>query len=198
MTTVPNTDAVPAAGGCGLAAVRYQTGFPIDDFLNAVTRRLSAEGLKLGGVVQHNTGAADSPCSTMTLVQLGSGQRFAISQRLGPESRACRLDPRGLAAADAPLKLVIESDIDLVILNKFGKAEAEGGGLRSTLARALELGVPILTAVRPPNAEAWHRFHGGLAEDLEADLETVCAWCHGSVRQRRAERAGAAGSMWSP
>ena len=57
------------------------------------------------------------------------------------------------------------------MLNRFGKAEAEGGGLRSGFARAIDAGIPVLTAVRPPYREAWAQFHGGLAVDLPADIE---------------------------
>ena len=58
-----------------------------------------------------------------------------------------------------------------MMLNRFGKAEAEGGGLRSAFVRAMEAGIPVLTAVRPPYIEAWSKFHGRLAVDLPADLD---------------------------
>jgi hypothetical protein len=166
-----------------LAAVVYQTGFRIDDFLAAVARRLRAEGLRIGGVVQENAGAADA-CAAMTLVDLTSSGRFSISQDLGPDARGCRLDPSGLAEAESPLAAMVDAGPDLILLNKFGKAEAEGGGLRSTLVRAIEKETPVLTAVRAPYLEAWERFHGGLAVALEPDAEAVLAWCRGAARRR--------------
>jgi hypothetical protein len=74
------------------------------------------------------------------------------------------------------------------MLNRFGKAEAEGGGLRSAFVRAMEAGVPVLTAVRPPYFEAWSKFHGRLAVDLPTDLDAVLAWCRASVQELRAAR----------
>jgi hypothetical protein len=164
-----------------LAAVTYPAGFRIDEFLAAVAHRLRTEGVRLAGAIQENAGNA--ACATMTLVDLGSRGRFSISQDLGPAALGCRLDPRGLAEAESPLAATIGDGADLVILNKFGKAEADGGGLRNTFVRAIEIEVPVLTAVRPPYTDAWTRFHGGLAVALPPDVETVLAWCRDAARR---------------
>ncbi len=84
------------------------------------------------------------------------------------------------------LDAAMHDGVDLLLLNKFGKGEAEGGGLRSTFAGAIETGVPVLTAVRPPYLEAWTAFHGGLAADLMPDLGEVLAWCRAAVQTRDA------------
>jgi nucleoside-triphosphatase THEP1 len=176
-----------------LAAIAYQTGFQIDEFLAALARRLQAEGVRLGGVVQENAGAKDA-CAAMTLVDLASNGRFHISQDLGTAARGCRLDPRGLAEAESPLATTMGADPDLIILNKFGKAEAEGSGLRNTFVRAIDSEIPVLTAVRPPYTEAWERFHGGLAIALPPEPEAVHAWCRGAARSRT-PRKRLAGSL---
>jgi hypothetical protein len=167
---------------CTLAAVDYQTGFRIDEFLAAVARHLRTKGVELAGAIQENAGDR-AACAAMTLVDLGSSGRFGISQDLGPEALGCRLDPRGLAEAENPLVAAINGGPDLVILNKFGKAEAEGGGLRNAFVRAIEIGVPVLTAVRPPYTDSWARFHGGLAIALPPDFEIVHAWCRDAARR---------------
>jgi hypothetical protein len=165
-----------------LAAVIYDRGFPIDDFMRAVAHGLAAEGFHVGGVFQENFGDHSSPCSSMTLVDLSTGERFDISQDLGVDARSCRLDPRGLVEAGARLDAAVRAGVDLLVLNKFGVGEAEGGGLRSTFAAAIEHGVPVLTAVRPAYGEAWRAFHGGLAADLPPDLPAVLAWCRAAAR----------------
>ena len=68
--------------------------------------------------------------------------------------------------------------------------EAEGGGLRSAFERAIEFGIPVVTAVRPPYTEAWSHFHGRLAVDLAPNLNVVLAWCRDAVDAlRRPARA---------
>jgi hypothetical protein len=83
----------------------------------------------------------------------------------------------------------VNDSLDLVLLNKFGKAEADGSGLRSVIARAVELGVPVLTAVRSVYCEDWKRFHGGVATDLAPDPQVILAWCRDAVERRRAAKA---------
>lgn len=171
-----------------LAAVVYRSGFPIDGFMATVAHELRAAGLDVAGVIQENAGDAPTPCAAMDLTDLADGTRTRISQDLGPHAEGCRLDPQALTRLDAPLDRRIAARPDLLLLNKFGKAEAEGDGLRAVLARALERGVPVLTAVRPPHTEAWQAFHGGLAVELAPDLDAVLAWC----RRAGADRDGAA------
>jgi uncharacterized protein DUF2478 len=124
----------------------------------------------------------------MTVVDLTTQARFRISQELGAQAEGCRLDARGLADIAPLLDRAVGPEVELVIFNRFGRAESEGGGLRSAFGRTMEAGIPILTAVREPYLEAWSQFHGQLGADLAPELETVLAWCREAVRERRAER----------
>jgi Protein of unknown function (DUF2478) len=171
-----------------LAAVLYDAGFKIDDFLARVAGRLRADRINMAGVLQENAGDGAGVCSAMTLVDLTSLGRFRISQDLGSQAEGCRLDPHGLAEIGVLLDRPLGRDVELLMLNRFGKAEAEGGGLRSAFVRAMEAGVPALTAVRSPYIEAWSKFHGRLAADLPTDLDAVLAWCRASVQELRAAR----------
>ena len=185
-------------GTLRLAAIIYQAGFQIDDFLSQVAIRLRADHVRLGGVLQENTRGAEGPCSAMTLVDLASQSRFLISQDLGPQAKGCRLDARGLVDLAAFLDRTLDPNLELHILNRFGKAEAEGGGLRSAFVRAIDAGIPVLTAVRPPYIEAWSEFHGSLAVDLPAKLDQVLVWCGDVVRERRAARPAELSPAGSP
>jgi hypothetical protein len=171
-----------------LAAVIYQAGFRIDDFLTRIADRLRADRVKLGGALQENEGNAAGVCSTMTLVDLTTQSRFRISQDLGPQAQGCRLDASGLSEIGVLLDQTLHQDVELLLLNRFGKAETEGGGLRSVFARAIETGIPVLTAVRAPYTEAWSEFHGRLAIDLTPDFDAVLAWCRHAVQEFRAVR----------
>jgi len=175
-------------GNPRLAAIAYDAGFAIDEFLARIAKALRAEHVRLGGALQENVPGKAGRCSSMTLVDLASRGRFTISQDLGSQAEGCRLDAQGLAEFVALFDRTPELDVELLIFNRFGRAEAEGGGLRPVFARALEAGIPTLTAVRAPYAEAWAQFHGHLASDLPADENKVLAWCRESVRLRRAAR----------
>ena len=174
-----------------LAAIQYGTGFPIDDLLHRVSGRLRANGVGLAGVLQENTAGAPGRCSAMTLIDLASQRRFGISQDLGADAEGCRLDAQGLSEVGALFNRSFDDRVELLMLNRFGTAEAEGSGLRSAFARAIDDAIPILTAVRPPYLEAWAQFHGGLAVDLPADHNRALGWCSDAVRHLRAARLAA-------
>ena len=177
------------ANNVRIAAVVFEGGFAIDEFLGEIAKHLRAEGVRLGGAVQENLREADgAPCSAMVLTELKSQRRFLISQKLGAQAQGCRLDAGGLAEAGVALDASIHGDLDLMLMNRFGVAEAEGRGLRPIFARAIEAGIPLLTAVRPPYTEEWAEFHGGLAVDLPPQVEPVLAWCRESVLLTRAAR----------
>lgn len=180
--------------GCvRIAAVVYPSGFQIDGFLTCIARRLRADRVGLGGVLQQNAIGVAGRCSEMAVVDLASRNRFPISQDLGSLAQGCRLDARGLVEIGVVLDRTPLDEVELFILNKFGKAEAEGGGLRPSFAKAIEAGIPVLTAVRAPYTEAWLKFHGQLALDLDPDPDVVFAWCGDSVRALRAARRIAVG-----
>jgi len=175
-------------GTVRLAAVVYQAGFQIDDFLTRAANLLRADHVKLGGAIQENARCAAGSCSVMTLIDLTSQSRIRISQDLGSQARGCRLDTHGLLEIGVLLDQTLDGDVELLVLNRFGKAEAEGGGLRSAFARAIQAGIPVVTAVKSTYTEAWSQFHGGLAIDLPPDLGPVLAWCGDAVRELRAAR----------
>jgi hypothetical protein len=171
-----------------LAAVIYESGFQINDFLTRAANLLRADNIRLGGALQENAPGPTGRCAAMTLIDLASQSRFRISQDLGSQAEGCRLDARGLTEIGALLDQTLDDDVELLILNRFGKAEAEGGGLRTAFARAIEASIPIVTAVRSPYTEAWSKFHGGLAIDLMPDFGPALAWCRDAVRELRAAR----------
>ena len=176
-------------GSIRLAAIVYEASFPIDEFLGRLASLLRAEHIRLGGALQENAPGDAGRCSAMTLVDLSSRGRFRISQDLGSQAEGCRLDARGIAEFVALLDRAPDRDVELMVLNRFGRAEAEGGGLRSAFARAMEAGIPVLTTVRAPYTGAWLQFHGRLATDLPADMDAVLAWCRDSVRLLWAARS---------
>ncbi|MDJ1159605.1 DUF2478 domain-containing protein [Chelatococcus sp. SYSU_G07232] len=180
MTHDPGTDQAPAP----VAAVLYDPRRPVDDLLVALAGRLKARGLRLGGLVQHNGATAGPFCAAMDVEDLATGRLIAISQDRGPGARGCRLDPRGLAEAGALAGAAIAGGVDLVIFNKFGKAEAEGRGVRAEFAQALTGGIPTLTSVGEAVLPAWNDFVGGAWESLDASLEALEGWCFAQVAAR--------------
>jgi hypothetical protein len=112
----------------------------------------------------------------MDLTTISSERMFRISQPLGNGSRGCRLHPGALAECAAFLETELHTGADLLVLNRFGRGEAEGRGFRDLICTALMLDVPVLTAVRAPYDEDWAVFSADMGCRLSQDLEDVLRW----------------------
>jgi nucleoside-triphosphatase THEP1 len=163
-----------------LAAITYDRGFDIDCLLVTVCERLSRRGFRLGGLLQISTGAKGGCASTVHVVDLRTNTTFDIWEERGPCAKGCRLDERGLAAASHAIDKAIADRVDLVIMNRFGRAESLGRGLLASFSSAVSADVPVLTAVRAPYDLAWTKFHGGLGRELPAEVASIIAWSEGA------------------
>ena len=165
-----------------IAAIRASAGEPVDTVFAEVAAALRPSGLRIGGVVQEEHRGSGGPRPVTRLRDLCDGTLMRISQDLGRHARGCRLDPGALAAAARRLEDTVATGVDLLILNRFGKSEAEGAGLRPIIERAIVTGVPVLTAVRAEYVDAWEDFHQGMASWLPADPWAVLAWSRAALR----------------
>ncbi len=148
-----------------------------DRLLAELAQELLARGMAVAGVVQINRETQSDRHCDMDLVVLGHAHHVRISQDLGPLSRGCRLDAQGLETAVGLVMADLSRAPALVIVNKFGKSEAEGRGFRMVLAEAMVAGIPVLTAVNTGNLPAFLEFAGDLGELLPADAGILLDWC---------------------
>jgi len=150
--------------------------------------KLAASGLRLGGLLQVSEGVRGGNCAaSVHVIDLRTGQSFDIWQNRGACARGCRLDEGGLAQSEIAIRQAITDRVDLLVINRFGRAESLGRGLRGCFEAALLAGIPALTAVRAPYDLAWATFHGGLAANLACNIAEVLAWASRlKVRNARA------------
>lgn len=147
-----------------------------DPLLADVAKHLKQRGFRLCGAVQINTERHGSRHCDMDLMVLPDGPAFRISQNRGNLARGCRLDAGSLETAVARIAGSVDAGADLLIINKFGKHEAEGRGFRYVIATALEREMPVLVGLNALNREAFEKFCGGLATEIRADLGAIVDW----------------------
>lgn len=86
----------------------------------------------------------------------------------------------GLLAAMADVTACIEKSLEsrpgLLVLNKFGKSEAEGEGMRDLIAKALDEGVAVIIGVPERNLAVFRDFAGELSVELPVDPAEVLLW----------------------
>ena len=155
-----------------------------DILLAGLARRLQAENILLAGTVQENTPRADRRCD-MDLRLLPGGPSLRISEDRGPGARGCRLDGAALEGAAEWLLRHLDGAA-LVLINKFGRQEAEGRGLSPVIAEAIARGLPVLVGVNALNQGAWQAFADGLSQELSPDEDALLSWCRASLRSQAA------------
>lgn len=160
-----------------------------DDTLRSVAATLRAKGHRLAGVMPEPCTAPDRHACDMDLIDLASGARLNISQKLGQHSTGCRLDGAAIEAA----AMVVADGLagatlapDLMMLNRFGKQEATGHGFHPVIVSALERGVPVLVGVNDLNRPAFEAFAAGLAVELTDSPRAVLDWITPHLRQHAA------------
>lgn len=158
-----------------LAYVTVQGRGRTDDLLAEVVRSFEDNGIRLAGTVRSNPAdVSGHPCD-MDLRVLPEGPGFRISQPLGSMAKGCRLDG-GVIEAIATEVEARMADADLLIVNKFGKLEAQGRGLCPAITMAMDMDIPALVGVNEMNVPDFLAFSDGAAEALRPDALAMRTW----------------------
>jgi hypothetical protein len=162
-------------GSRKIAVVRGAPGPVVQALFSTLAERWQPQ-VRVVGAIAEDHGLPDRACSAGYLRSLADGARYPIFQDLGRGSEICHLAGDGAVMAAAAIARDIEAGCDLVILSKFGKLEAGGGGLRDAFAAAIEAGVPVLTTVSASQTAPWEAFASPLFTPVAADAGEIEAW----------------------
>jgi hypothetical protein len=160
-----------------------------DMVLAEVAAELRRAGLSVAGVVQVNEEFDPVRACHMDLHVLTGAEVIRISQNLGSLAAGCRLDPAGLAQAVGLVERALEVGQsvapDLLIVNKFGRQEAEGRGFRPVIGQALAAGIPVLTAVNAGYQAAFDEFAEGFGMELTCSRDVILQFCMSQAKGLR-------------
>lgn len=162
-----------------ITVLTYNSGSRVDEILHGICGHLMAQGLTLAGMIQIGKPRAGRSRCDMVLEDLKTGVQIEISEDRGPLARGCMLAVSQLLQALELASHALDENCDLLVINKFGKTESEGGGFRPLIVEALSRGIPILIAVPAANLDSWRHFASGIAteyaiETLGADPVRAC------------------------
>jgi nucleoside-triphosphatase THEP1 len=173
---IHHDDTAVAEGLARVAAVVYANEIYPDAVFSTLVTRGRAMGLRLAGVVQHRAFVGGDRRCDVVLEDLATGHRTALFENRGAGARGCLLDQAALAEATARVEGSLEHAPQLLILNKFGKVECEGSGLRALIASAIDRGIPVIIAVPKRNLDAWQSFAGEFAIELPDNANQIAVW----------------------
>lgn len=148
----------------------------VDRVLGRLADTLMARGIDVAGVVQTNTDCGPEKACDMDVKVLPAGPVLRISQDLGSGSRGCRLNPEALEQAVGLVGRRLSGDTRLLLVNKFGKQEAEGRGFREVIGAALAQDIPVVVGLNGLNRGAFEAFCEGLAVPLAPDVQALLDW----------------------
>lgn len=147
-----------------------------DLLLFGLAEELQSKGIRTAGVVQTNTECEEDGLCDMDVRVLPDGPSIRISQSLGRGARGCRLDPEALETAVGLSGQRLVQGADCLIVNKFGKHEADGRGFRTVIAEALSRDIPVLVGLNSKNAGVFQEFAGGMAVQLAPNETDLLDW----------------------
>jgi hypothetical protein len=176
-----------------VAAIVYANEVYPDAVFTTLVQRCRALGLTLAGVLQHRAFEGGDRRCDVVLEDLASGHRIALFEDRGAGARGCRLDQAALAEATARVEGSLEHVPQLLVLNKFGKVECDGGGLRDLIASAIDRGIPVIIGVPERNLDAWRSFAGEFATEIPDDAGRVTEWVEAAAAASLAETEKLAG-----
>jgi hypothetical protein len=161
-----------------IAAVVYPDGRYPDRLFARVLEPLRKRGIALVGALQlESIDVADRHPCDLLLENLSTGEIVALAEHRGRQARGCRLDIRELTGLAERVERSLRNGRPcLLVVNKFGKIEADGGGLRDALAEAVNLGIPALVGVSVRNLDRWRAFAGAFAIELPAAAAALATW----------------------
>ncbi len=157
------------------AAVSAHSGVDADQAIDAVVHSLQQRGVRVVGLRQRVSDNGTSRCG-VELESISTGRLHRMTQSLGSGSISCNVDAEAMEQLALLLRDELNDDVDLVVINRFGKRESEGAGFCSVIERAIELGIPALTVVKEDWLDTWLDYGGEFVMTLPIDPARILNW----------------------
>ncbi len=168
----PEDHKPPAA----LAAIVFDRDEEPDPPLVAFLEAAAARGVRIAGLVQERACEASCAERDAFVRDLATGETLPIMQDLGRDATGCRVDPAAIAVAAKMLDAGRARKPDLLVANRFGRLESEGGGMLAEIGEAVADGVPLIVCVAARYLDAWDAFACSLDAKLEPKREAIEGW----------------------
>ena len=155
-----------------LAAIVYDGDARPDELLSAFAAQIVARGYKPAGLIQTN--GCDTGALSVQL--LPAAEPMLIGESRGPGARGCILDVGRLLDVGMRVSEALKNGADLLIVNRFGKQEAEGKGLLFLIEEAIARDIPVVIAVARSRWDTWLSFSQGMSVLVPSDLNALVKW----------------------
>lgn len=159
-----------------IAAIVFRREEDPDPAVLAFVEAARRQGARARGLVQEHGLRDECGPHRVYVRDLDGGFHHSIMQDLGRASTGCSVDPGAIALAAGRLGAAIDRRPDLLVVNRFGRLESEGGGMLAEIGRAVVEEIPLLICVSDRYLEAWNAFADGLDVKLPPDAKALDEW----------------------
>jgi len=166
------------SGRPSILAIVYQDGSAACRTMSKLGYRMRDVGVAVTGIVPYHASAAGGePRCDMEVEELSSRFILQLADDRGEkQDRGYRIDPAAVDEAAALIAASFRKCPELLIVNKFGRLEADGGGLSEVISNAVDLGIAVVVGVPERRLASWRAFTNGLAEEAVLDSPRVQQW----------------------
>ena len=159
-----------------LAAVVFDKTDDPDTPLRAFIVAAQQQGARISGLVQERCDDGQDEERDLQVRALDTGATLPIMQNLGAASEGCRVDPAAITVAAGMLDAARAGKPDLLIVNRFGRLESEGGGMIAEIGAAVANDEAVLICVPLRYRDAWNDFADGLDVQMAPERAAIDAW----------------------
>ena len=166
-----------------IAGIVYERGAPIRDVMKTFVRALCDADVNVHGILQEmpaHMDPATAGCG-VDAIDIKTGEHVALVRPTQYEldNNICSMNVAMLAEASMILRRALEDRADIVVVEKFGKHEKDGGGLSDDLMAVMADNIPTVVSVPQIELDSWQSFTGGLSTQLPCDLDQILTWWNG-------------------
>lgn len=164
---------VTALNAFEIAAVVYDEGASIDHLMSFFASEVAGAGHAVAGILRAPVDDETDPFEVMVDIATGHAWTLGCSW-LSPSGS--EEDDRCRAEMVETLSGAIPAKSDIAFIPRFGTEEIAGAGFSDAFAALAAHGIPILTAVRRDDVDAWLAFTGGIGTLIACRLKVIRDW----------------------
>jgi uncharacterized protein (DUF4213/DUF364 family)/nucleoside-triphosphatase THEP1 len=160
-----------------LAGVLYGENSQPRSLLRDYATAMQARGWRVGGLVQEEVRDENGRRLSIDAIDVASGDRFPINRpKVDLDDKNCSLDTSALTDSSTALRRAVTQGCDLLVVEKFGDQERDGGGLMDDIFAAVAAGIPVMVSVPAYAVDQWNEVCGGLSDILPWDQLAWKRW----------------------
>jgi nucleoside-triphosphatase THEP1 len=138
-------------------------------------KKLKAQKIRIGGILQAAIFDTEDNIAGFDAIDIVTDERLPISRPKG-DGTICGLDISVLVGTSSIIRNAVDSQLDLVVIEKFGALEQSGKGLIDDILTAIVADIPLVISMPQSALPVWQELSGGLGDVLAFEEAAFEQW----------------------